>query len=148
MEFKKYLVRAMIDSGKAIAKELKQQVDEDVYNTYQNPTHYERTYELRESIDSFSPEKKNGYITVEVGHDYSKIHAKEPNMHMSVTNGQDVSEQLPQWINDGTIGDIFGEGGWTKPRSYMDNMKQKIRSENMFTNELKKQLKNQGIKTD
>ncbi len=144
---KKILHESMGEVGKKVEEGLKDQIDEDVYDAH-NPEYYQRTYELRDSVTHSDAKEIGEQIVVEVGHDYDKINTHYPNQHMSVVDGSDVSNQLPKLINDGTIGDIFGNGAWTEPRPYMDNMKDKIEREKILEKELKKSLHKRGIKTD
>lgn len=122
---------------------LKDNVDKNVYNY--TPSTYERTFELRDSIIATEPQNVNNKTTVEIKHDENKIHPYSPNQHMSVITGEDISTYLPQWINDGTIGHIFGQGVWTEPRPYMDDTVRQMEQENTFENEVKKSLQKQGI---
>lgn len=144
---KKILKDSMEDAGREIEHTLRDQIDEDVYNSY-DPKEYERTRELKNSVMHTQPKEINGQIFVEIGHDYNQIYSNpEKYQHASVW-GDDVSEYLPKWINDGTIGLAFGKGAWTEPRPYMDNTKEKIKDKGLFERELKVALEKRGIKTD
>lgn len=143
---KKLLKDSMEEVGVKVEKVLRDRIDEDVYSAYNNPDmSYERTRELKNSVTHTHPKEEDGQIVVKVGHDTSLINPYSPNQHMSVEDGSDVSNYLPQWINDGTIGNIFGEGVWTKPRPYMDNTKEEIKNNNILEKELKKGLKKRGV---
>jgi hypothetical protein len=135
--------KAMKEASEKPKEMLKDNVNTDVYS-YQ-PKEYERTYELRESIIATEPQNVNGKTVVEIKHDENKIHPYSPNQHMSVIYGTDFSPYLPEAINEGNIGHVFGQGVWTEPRPYMDNTVRQMEQENTFENEAKKSLQKQGI---
>lgn len=148
---KKVLKDSMEDVGKEGEKAGKERIDVDVYNAY-NPSNsedgYDRTMELKNSFVYTHPKEINGYITTVLGHNDNLINAYSPNQHMSVLDGSDVSSELPKWINDGTIGYALGQGAWTQPRPYMDNLIKEIEDTQLHKKELKKALKIRGVKTD
>ena len=146
-EYEKHINKLLKDSmeevGAEVEKVLRDRIEKDVYSVY-DPKEYERTRELKNSVMHTQAKDVGGNVVVEVGHDTDMIRAYEPNQHMSI-DGQDVSEYLPRWINDGTIGNAYGLGKWTDARPYMDNTKEQIKNDNILENELKKSLRKRGV---
>lgn len=150
-ELEKYLqkqmIKAMNDVGEHVKNEVKSQIDEDVYS--HTPSQYERTYELRESVVNQKAVISDDKVQVIIKHDNDLIHPyPELYQHYSAKpdyTPDDYSEYVAETVHDGTSGKYFGEGFWTKPRPYMDNTVEKLKSTNSHVEEFKKSLKKQGL---
>lgn len=64
---------------------------------------------------------------------------------MSVLDGSDVSNYIPEIVHEGKAGHIFGSGAWTEERPYMDNTVKKLNSNKGHVKELKKLLRKSGF---
>ena len=137
---------ALEDTGDEATELAKDRVDKDVYGTG-SPTEYVRTYELRESIEPTKAKCKDGVVELEIKHNTDKIGSYEPNQHMSVLDGSSSVESIAEIVHDGKSGKIFGEGFWTKKRSYMDNTKEEIKN-GKYKEMMKRNLEKRGIKTE
>jgi hypothetical protein len=159
MEFKnlsdlnKYLMnkiaKSMYEVGEHAEQTVKEQIDIDVYS-YQ-PSEYERTFELRDSVIHTEPEIINDLVSVEVKHDTDLIHPnKEKYQHYSAGKWEpkEYNRYVAQTVHDGTSGHLFGEGFWTEPRPYMDHAKDKIKNSKLYINILKDNLRKQGLYVD
>lgn len=133
-----------------VAKEIvKTQMDKDVYSY--KPRKYQRTYELRDSIDHDVYTMENKVIT-EIYHDTSKIISyKDGYRHYSADPNytpKDVSDWMPYLVNKGKSGKYFGEGFWTIPRPYILNAKEQMKKNKIHISTLKNDLKKKGLKVE
>ncbi|MGZ9868113.1 hypothetical protein ACU3L3_06800 [Priestia endophytica] len=105
--------------GKKVADVTKRNIDKTVYN--QNPSEYQRTYQLRDSIKNFPAKVVGDTVIVEIDHDTSMIISYPDNYthgsHFYSPN--DISNFLDLIVNEGRSGDLFGNTGfWKNKRQY------------------------------
>lgn len=145
---------AMNDVGKMGERLVKDTMDEVVYA--HEPSVYERTFELRDSI-TWKRYDMTDEVTIEIYSDSSRIHAYPANKHYSVywsdgSDGneasdypQDYSEWVAATVEYGTSGLIFGFGFWTEPRPYMGRSREAMQNYNLASKALKYGLKRNGL---
>jgi len=131
------------DLGKYIAEETKQQIDNDIYQSY-SPSVYERTYELKESIKSKTEKESKNNIEIVIEHDENAMH------HTSIVTGENVGSELADWIQRGQVPNIFNNNSypWTQPRPYMENTVEKLENNKGHVKELKRLLRQKGIDSE
>lgn len=146
-----HLKKSIVDSVESRLVEICYKVVEKnildrVYRAYipKGEYAYDRTYELMDSltIDNISVENK--CVTFEIFMDASKIKPYETgdgewNQHQSMptdsTPSYDVSEYIPQWIEEGTSGSLWDREG----AHYMEQSWIEL---DIGTNNLAKELEN------
>ena len=138
-KIKQQAVKALQTEGAIKGKEIyKKQTDELLYKA-QEPKDYERTYELRDSISSenymgdkvrlfFDSDKINPYSTEGWG------------QHQSL-DGQDQSDKVADWMNDGH-GGAYEQSGLHMKEATLDE----IRRTKMIEKVVKDGLKKSGFK--
>lgn len=129
-------------AGEAV-EVVKDRIRKDVES--HEPALYERTGELRESVQGKEEQISKNVSRLKIDHDTSKIRPQGENQHKSVVDGRPSNDVLPEIVHDGKSGHIFGEGFWTEPRPYMDNAKTEIETYNKHVNSLKKGLQRNGL---
>lgn len=144
----KDIKNGMREVGKEAKQITKKHVDDDVYDKY-SPSVYDRTGQLKDSIESFEITGTEGEHGVIIQHDTSKItSSKDPtyNHYSRKPNGHDpdVSDEYMEWVHDGRSGGAFGFGEWQKPRPYMDNARNEIKNTNVHVKTLKSSLTQKG----
>jgi len=144
------LERGMMGVGQVAKKVVQERLDKDVYSF--DPSVYQRTRELRESVD-FEPSIEGKEAVVVIDHNTDMIHAvgRPYYQHHSAVKSytpQDYSQYVAQTVNDGTSGHIFGQGFWTKPRPYMDNAFKELQSSGRHVKSLANYLRSQGYKVE
>lgn len=142
----------MKDVGKEAKKVAQRHVDTDVYAQY-TPKKYERSYQLRDSIDAFEANGKQGEYAVIIQHDTGEITSSRlPTYnHYSKTPGNydpDVSDFYMEWVHDGASGNAFGYGAWMLPRPYMKNAFKEIDMSKVHIKTLKDSLKSKGYEIE
>lgn len=149
-ELEKALMRARdkaLEGTGEKAKELvKDRIDKDVYSAG-TPSVYERTYELRESVQPSKVKSTGNIAELEIGHDTSLIGSYEPNQHYSVVDGSSSVDSIALIVHDGRSGKIFGNGYWTEERPYMSNAKEEM-EDGKYREFMKEELKKQGYKVE
>jgi hypothetical protein len=131
---------------------LRYHMDEEVYigrnNYYANGTG-QPTYELRESITTGDVTSSGNTAQVEVFHDKNKMQfSPDDFIHGSRywKNGvTDIRDILPQIINDGLSGDLFGEGWWQEPRPYFSDTLIELQQQGLIKKWFIEALKKRGI---
>lgn len=131
---------------------LRYHVDGDVYinrnNYYANGTG-EPTYDLRESITTDEIKQSGNEVFTKVYHDKEKMRLDVDSfIHGSkYWDKTDVRDILPQIINDGLSGDLFGEGWWQEERPYFTNTLKELESQGLIKKWFREALNKRGIKT-
>lgn len=133
---------------------LRYHVDGDVYinrnNYYANGTG-EPTYDLRESITTDEIKQSANEVFTKVYHDKEKMRFQPDDfIHGSrywKDGITDIREILPQIINDGLSGSLFGEGWWQEPRPYFSDTLQELQSQGLIKRWFKESLNKRGVKT-
>lgn len=114
--------KALEASGEK-AKDLTTDIMDDVVYGAGTPEEYDRTYELKTSLRSYSISgASSGEATVRIAHDGNLI-SSSPDDFIHGSNyysPSDMSEYIPNIVNDGSSGDFFEEGFWSAPRPYRD----------------------------
>lgn len=109
---------------------LKQHIMDDVYGAG-TPTVYERSYEFLNSVDDTELNTmRNGYGTT-IYHNTDMMESvPEIFKHGSLrfSGGTDARQWLPELLNEGRVGHLFGTGWWTEARPYFDNTIAEIES--------------------
>ncbi|HDR7263667.1 hypothetical protein [Bacillus sp. CH_203] len=126
-------------------KVVKEMVQKKVYDAYvpSGEYAYERTYELRDSVTIGNFKLGTKYATFEIYMDSEKINPEETdkdywNQHADVNYEQDVSEYIPQWVEEGTSGSLWDRNG----AHYMEQSA--ISLDNSLYRELANELRKQG----
>lgn len=111
--------------GEVGEQQLKESIDEVVYNSY-DPIHYERTYELRES-STYDKTPINNGTQVEIFNNVQMIYPHDaPSeekwlpQHQTLS-GIDVSSYIPEYV-------VSGKGGKFNmpPRDYFKDAREKL----------------------
>lgn len=145
-DLEKYIKQKVKESskelGKFVAEKTKEHIEKDVYESYQ-PSEYKRTFELKESIVSEEKDINNG-VEITIEHDESMLH------HKSIVTGEDVGSQLPYWIHEGKVPNIFNHNDytWMHPRPYMNNTVEEFKNSKEHVKKLKEELKKKGIRVE
>ena len=137
------IAKAMPGVGDKTAELVKNRIDQDVYSVG-TPSVYERTYELRESVEAGKITVGKSTVETEIGHNTTEIGAYEPNQHYSVVDGSHSTESISEIVNYGKSGKIYGEGYWTQKRGYMDNAQNEM-EDGKYKEFMIEELKKQGI---
>ena len=135
--------KALKGTGGKTKDLVKDKIDKDVYMAG-NPIKYERTYELRESVQPSKVESKGSIAEVKIGHDESLIGSYSPNQHYSIVDGSSSVHSIAEIVHDGKSSHILGTGFWTKPRPYMDNAKKEMK-DGKYKDFMVEQLRKQGF---
>ena len=135
--------KALEGTGEKTKELVKDRIDRDVYSVA-SPSIYERTYELRESVQPSKVNSKGNTAELEIGHDTSLIGSYSPNQHYSVVDGSSSVDSIAEIVHDGKSGKIFGEGFWTQKRPYMDNAKEEMK-DGKYKKFMIEELKKQGL---
>lgn len=146
-ELKKLALSSMKSIGIEGEKELKESVEEEVYDSYMQK-YYKRTGDLKRSVTHAINERRNS-VSVKIYHNYDKMRQLPPSMtyrigthHSTVRkySPQKYARYLPETIESGTSGKIFGSGAWTQPRRYFSKFVSMMENnfEDMFLDKLKK----------
>lgn len=116
----------------------------NVYHSYipQGDYSYDRTYELMDSVSVGNFKLGYKYATFEIFMDTSKINPYETsgtdwNQHADV-DGDDMSEYIPMWIEEGTEGGLWERKG----AHYMQDSF--VQLSNELPSMLERALKNEG----
>lgn len=139
----KALAKAMPKVGDKTVELVKDRIDKDVYGAG-SPTVYERTYELRESVEVGKISVGKSTVETEIGHNPTEIGSYSPNQHYSVVDGSHSSDSIAEIVHDGKSSHILGTGFWTKPRPYMDNAKKEMK-DGKYKEFMIEQLRKQGF---
>lgn len=137
------LAKAMSGVGDKTAELVKDRIDKDVYAAG-SPTVYERTYELRESVEAGKVSVGKSIVETEIGHNPTEIGSYEPNQHYSIVDGSHSSDSIAEIVHDGKSSHILGTGFWTKKRPYMDNAKEEMK-DGKYKKFMVEELKKQGL---
>ncbi|HZK00615.1 MAG TPA: hypothetical protein VFC79_11430 [Tissierellaceae bacterium] len=135
--------KALKGTGENTKDLVKDRIDKDVYAAG-TPNTYERTYELRESVQPSKVESKGSIAEVKIGHDEGLIGSYSPNQHYSIVDGSSSVHSIAKIVHDGKSSHILGTGYWTNPRPYMDNAKKEMR-DGKYKDFMIEQLKKQGF---
>lgn len=135
-----YLANEIKDSAEDVAIKMEeveeQSIDDIVYNAYV-PNEYDRTENLKNSVDSivYGDTKE---VNIEV------FHNDLVEDHESVL-GEEITDSFPGIIIGGAH-DLWSTGGaYTEPRDYLTHAKEKIKSKNLIVKEITKSLRSKGI---
>lgn len=135
--------KALKGTGEKTKELVKDRIDKDVYAAG-SPTTYERTYELRESVQPSKVESKGSTAEVKIGHDEGLIGSYSPNQHYSIVDGSSSVHSIAEIVHDGKSSHILGTGYWTKKRPYMDNAKKEMK-DGKYKDFMIEMLKKQGF---
>jgi len=139
----KYIKNSVKESfknvGEYVVEETKQEVDEDVYSY--KPTQYPRTEKLKNSIVAKEEKNTANSMKISIEHDESLMDFE------SIVTGEDVSKELPYWIHEGHVPNIFNNNDypWMHSRPYMENTVKKLEKNKGHVKKLKEELKKYGI---
>lgn len=132
-QIKKYQAELIKGVQKRLVELFKQALDETVYDYYQ-PSVYDRTYMLKESVRTHYDSKKNTvYVYPDINYGY-----------WSAVDGRDVSAAVPYWVQEGHDDGIGikkkGENQYHRyeGRHYLERAKELI----------DKEFKDSGIKVE
>lgn len=134
---------SMNEVGEAVVEKVKEHIDTDVYSF--DPSVYQRTNELKESIVQSQPVVNGNTVQILIYPDSSLIHPSSPNQHQSVITGDDYSPYIAITVEEGTSGKLFGEGYWTEPRPFMENTVVELEGSGLFKDALRISLNKKGI---
>lgn len=143
---KKIIQDGMEDVGKDVEYVVRDNLEKEVYQNPTKPDMYKRTGELMNTLTHKTKKVASG-TEVEVKHDESMNYGNySPNQHMSVVSGEDLPlDALVEIVNEGKAGKIFGEGAWTKKRSYFRDSQKQVEKKKIPVKSLKKSLKSKGL---
>ena len=134
-----YLANEIKDSAEDVAIKMEETeeraIDDIVYNAYV-PTDYNRTENLKNSVDSVVYGDTKA-VNIEV------FHNDLVEDHESVLEA-DINEDFPGIIIGGAF-PLFGEGAYTEPRDYLEHAKKEIERKNLIVKEITKSLRAKGI---
>lgn len=153
MKYVKDIAReSLVDTGKEIVEDvIKDEIDKAVYSIPEGG--YKRTYDLRESMESF-PLKDNGNeFEIDIMHNTTKIRSipedfTHGSLHWSPRN---YSKFLGRTVHDGLSGGLFGTDDklhWRQPKPYMDNSIDRLNKGKEHVKFMKRNLNKRGIATD
>jgi len=136
------------NTGNEVAERVKREIDNVVYSVTDGEgskpeNSYERTYDLRNSMQSYPLKETDDVLEVELKHNIEKIRAvPEKFQHASpYWSPWNYSQFLARTVHDGLSGGLFGYGYWCEPRPYMDNVKDDMKNgeyKNIMMSELRK----------
>lgn len=111
------------------AKDLTLEIIDDVVYGAGTPNEYERTYQLKDSLRDWAVKGYSSSLaTLSISHDANLIYS-DPDNYTYGSNyysPTDMSEYVPNMINDGTSGGMFGDGFWMEARPYADQSKEQL----------------------
>lgn len=132
---------AMDNTSHWLINEVKDSVDKTVYEVY-DPKVYDRTNTLINSIDITDTQRSNRYYSMTVGH--------QPSYWHSIQQGS--INYAPQIVTYGKYGTYIGmgenqhgeyvyhnttpRGAYSRPRPYMDDAVQSLKTRNKYLNHL------------
>lgn len=124
--------------AQAIKKEFAFEYDKQVYS-YPNSEMYERREDLSDE-DNFVSEWDGKKLIVS--------NNVKPNVSLRNTALRNPSVTLSEWIEHGNIPNIFDANyyPWMEPRPVAETVRNRIQTEHIASNALKKGLKKKGIK--
>lgn len=147
-----YLEASIVLNLEKIGEEIKSVLRQHVwvlwYNRPYTPTHYTRTLELIDCLTVTKAKKIAGGYEVMIYFDTDKINPYPPanpgewTRHQSITDGQDVSEFIPLWIEEGQNSPLFSYSGVHPVQETIDWEKE---DQYVFTR-MKELLGRQGFK--
>lgn len=119
------IIKASKKIAEAIDERAKSLVDEMVYNSYR-PSEYQRTYQLRDSIQHTINKEKSG-VSINVFHNTNLIHYNEELYQHGSRFSGDISDEIPWLVHEGKGGKLFGLNNPTRvPRRYMDALAKEL----------------------
>lgn len=133
-------------SLEAVARKVEEEVKDYIQkNLYDVNSHkyYERTMQFLNSVDI----KPTGANSVEIYFDTSKISPSSGRegmwpQHQSITDGTDVSNMIPEFMEKGVSGSLHDREGIYS----MKNTAEALEKNKLHVHELMKQLASKGIK--
>lgn len=113
----KNVSKSLEQVGLEVEEIIKDYIMENLYNEY-SPTSYTRSFDFINSlrISKVTPSSNGGY-EVKLYFDTDAIHPRDADGenrwsgHQSITNGEDVSELIPLWIEEGVTGSLWDRDG-------------------------------------
>ena len=146
-ELEKYLQKQIKksleeDVAEAAKEQTKESIDRVVYDDYE-PTEYQRSYELKDSVSSHVLEDKDKSLLLEIYHDVSLINPYIVdgtwNIHADVW-GNDQSQNIVEWT-------LRGHGGLftMPPRDYISDTIKVLKENKIIIKQLKDSFKKKGI---
>lgn len=147
-----YIKNVVKQSIQTIAEDVREEVYEEVSDKLLNNHSggngyyaYQHTFEVLESICEPKVKYVNNTVEVEIYYDTDKIQPHYVdnsfwNQHMSIT-GEDVSEILPLWLEEGTTGGLYPREGWGIIKEWQDELKRTLKRR------VQVELLRKGIKT-
>lgn len=128
-------------------------IDLDVYRAGRQTNYYaygtmQPTFGLRDSVSNKIVRKQKYHISGGIYHDEAKMILDQDNyVHGSPwRGGTDVRKALPEIINDGLSGNLFGPGWWQAPRPFITNTLQELQSNGTVRKIFLDVFKGMGIK--
>ena len=128
--------------ARKVEEEVKKYIQENLYDVNSHD-YYDRTMEFLNSVDI----RPTGTNSVEIYFDTSKInpYAGAEGMwsqHQNITNGNDVSNMIPEFMEKGVSGSLHDREGIYS----MENTAKDLEKSKLHIDELIKQLALKGIK--
>lgn len=142
---------SLVDTSKEVVDIVKEEIDKAVYSIPEGE--YARTYDLRESMESF-PLKDNGdTFEINIMHNTTKIRSIPSDfIHGSLYwSPRDFSPFVARVVHDGLSGGLFGIDDnlhWRQPKPYMDNAVNRLNKNKEHVKSMKRNLNKRGIMTD
>jgi len=144
---------ALRDALNRIQKIYIEHIDLDVYKAGRGTNFYvggsmQPTFGLRDSVSNMIIKKQKYYISGGIYHDEAKMILDQDNyVHGSPWNGgTDVRKSLPEIINDGLSGKLFGPGWWQAPRPFISNTLEELQTNGTVKKIFLEVFKGMGIK--
>lgn len=140
--------QASIEANEEMKEVVEDSIDEVVYDAYE-PEWYERSYDLKHSLDTEVIEVSFKGLKTKIYHDLNKINPNENLFqHWSIVFDKDVSEYIPYIVHEMGSHNLWqGEYAFTKPRPYMDFAEAQIEDGNLYGKAMKRALDKHGVKT-
>jgi hypothetical protein len=149
----KCIKKALDEVGEKVNELLREHIDEDVYRAGYQTNYYaygttQPTFDLRESVTTSNVKVSGNQAEVFIYHDKNKMRLDPDNfVHGSnYWRNRDIRDILPEIIEYGLSGDLFGKGWWQDPRPYVQNTIDELKSQGKLKQWFKEALEKQGLK--
>lgn len=137
---------ALEKASKQAADYVKDEVIAKEVYTRVNPTFYERTYDLQNSVVDRPVEGGGaGTATVKINHDTSMIGYSPENFQHGNEYYGSATESIAEIVHDGLSGNMFGFGAWQVARPYMDNAAMDLDGGGKFRKFMMDELRGMGF---
>lgn len=141
---------ALTESKEEMKDIVKENIQDLVYNQY-DPTQYERTGQLKDSLVASDVEEKGNMFETSIHHDTDLIHANSDlGQHASLIDGRSSIDTIAEIVHDGYAPNIFNDKVdyiWMYPRPYMYVSWKDIKYNGKYKVAMQRSLEKKGIKT-